>query len=104
VVESAKLAWEQGTEVVALLTIPFGVNTGQLHINLDININPGTQLAILKGIVHCLSIQGIYKLVIRNMHGGNDFNQMSREVQAQYPQVLKFLLLSAYLRGYTSVY
>jgi len=85
--ESAKLAWEQGAKVVALPTIPFGVNTGQLDITLDINMNPSTQLAIIKDIVHCLAIQDINKLVIMNGHGGNDFKQMIREVQAQYPQM-----------------
>jgi len=85
--ESAKLAWEKGAKVVALPTIPFGVNTGQLDITLDINMNPSTQLAVLKDIVHCLSIQGINKLVVMNGHGGNDFKQMLREVQAQYPQM-----------------
>ena len=44
-VESARLAWEQGARVVVLPTIPFGVNTGQLDIRLDINMNPSTQAA-----------------------------------------------------------
>ncbi|MDB5264186.1 MAG: amidase [Adhaeribacter sp.] len=83
--ESTRLAWEQGARVIALPTIPFGVNTGQLDITLDINMNPSTQLAVLKDITHALSCQGINKLVILNGHGGNDFKQMVREVQAQYP-------------------
>jgi creatinine amidohydrolase len=85
--ESVKLAWEQGAHVIALPTIPFGVNTGQLDITLDINMNPSTQLAVLKDITHSLSCQGIHKLVIMNGHGGNDFKQMIREVQAQYPNM-----------------
>ena len=41
--EAARIAWEQGARVGVLPTIPFGVNTGQLDIKLDINMNPSTQ-------------------------------------------------------------
>src|SRR4028118_906882 len=48
--ESARIAWEKGVKVIVLPTIPFGVNTGQLDIKLDINMNPSTQLAIIYDI------------------------------------------------------
>ena len=41
--ESAKRAHEKGGKVIVLPTIPFGVNTGQYDIYLDINLNPSTQ-------------------------------------------------------------
>ncbi len=41
--EAARIAWEKGAKVIVLPTIPFGVNTGQLDIKLDINMNPSTQ-------------------------------------------------------------
>ena len=85
--ESARLAWEQGAKVITLPTIPFGVNTGQMDITLDINMHPSTQLAVLKDIAQALSGQGIYKLVIMNGHGGNDFKQMVRELQVLFPQM-----------------
>ncbi|WP_375418438.1 creatininase family protein [uncultured Hymenobacter sp.] len=85
--EAARLAWEAGAKVVVLPTIPFGVNTGQLDITLDINLNPSTQLAILRDIVQVLARQGIPKLVVLNGHGGNDFRQHLRELQAEFPQV-----------------
>ncbi len=85
--EAARLAWEQGAKVVVLPAIPFGVNTGQLDITLDINLNPSTQLAILRDVVQVLARQGIPKLVILNGHGGNDFRQMLRELQAEFPGV-----------------
>jgi creatinine amidohydrolase len=78
--ESARIAWEAGARVVALPTIPFGVNTGQLKIKLDISLYPSTQLAVLKDVAECLVTQGIPKLVILNGHGGNDFKQMAREL------------------------
>jgi creatinine amidohydrolase len=85
--ESARLAWEQGAKVITMPTIPFGVNTGQMDITLDINMHPSTQLAVLRDIAQSLSGQGIYKLVILNGHGGNDFKQMIRELQVQFPQM-----------------
>lgn len=78
--EAARIAHEQGAKVVALPTIPFGVNTGQLDVKLDINMNPGTQFAVLNDVAEALARQGIPKLVILNGHGGNDFRQIVREL------------------------
>jgi len=78
--EGARIAWEQEARVVVLPTVPYGVNTGQIEVKLDINLNPSTQMAILQDIVEVLQHQGIPKLVILNGHGGNDFRQMVREL------------------------
>jgi creatinine amidohydrolase len=85
--EAARKAWEQGAKVVVLPCIPFGVNTGQLDITLDINMSPSTQFALLRDVVQVLARQGIPKLVILNGHGGNDFRQILRELQAEFPTV-----------------
>jgi len=79
--ESARRAWEKGARVVVLPGIPYGVNTGQLDIRLCINMNPGTQAAVLGDIARSLEGQGIRKLLVLNGHGGNDFRQMIRELQ-----------------------
>ena len=81
--ESARLAWKRGARVVVLPCVPFGVNTGQLDIKLCLNMNPATQAALLADLVHAIEGQGIRKLVIFNGHGGNDFRQMIRELQAR---------------------
>ena len=78
--EAARVAWERGTKVIVLPTVPFGVNTGQLDIPLTINMNPSTQIAVLRDVVDALDGQGLRKLVLLNGHGGNDFRQMIREV------------------------
>ncbi len=78
--EAARLAWERGARVVVLPTVPFGVNTGQLDIELCLNMNPSTQAALLGDLVHALGEQGIRKLVVLNGHGANDFRQMIREL------------------------
>ena len=85
--EAARQAWERGAKVVVLPNVPFGVNTGQLDIALDMNLNPSTQLAILRDLVRVLARQGLPKLVVLNGHGGNDFRQILRELQAEFPTV-----------------
>lgn len=83
--EAARMAWERGAKPVVLPTVPFGVNTGQTDILLDINLNPTTQLAILHDIVQGLDRQGIHKLLILNSHGGNDFKPLARELGLRFP-------------------
>ena len=85
--ESARLAWDKGAKLIVLPTIPFGVNTGQSDIYLDINLNPSTQLAILRDIITVLNRQGIYKLLLFNSHGGNDFKTMLRELGLEFPNM-----------------
>lgn len=85
--ESARIAWERGAKVIVLPTIPFGVNTGQADIKLDINMNPSTQFMVLRDIVEVLNRQGILKLVILNSHGGNDFKPMIRELGLKFPKM-----------------
>lgn len=85
--EAARIAWEKGVKLIVLPTIPFGVNTGQLDIQLDINIYPSTQLIILNDIIENLNRHGIRKFVILNSHGGNDFKVITRELGAKYPEM-----------------
>ena len=90
--EAARLAWEKGGKVIVLPTIPFGVNTGQPDIYLDININPSTQFAILSDIITVLNRQGIHKLLLFNSHGGNNFKPLIRELGLKFPEM--FICLS----------
>ncbi len=85
--ESARIAWEQGTKVTVLPTIPFGVNTGQSDIYLDMNLNPSTQFAILKDLIEVLNRQGIFKFLILNSHGGNNWKSIVRELGLLYPKM-----------------
>ena len=85
--ESARIAWEKGARVIVLPAIPFGVNTGQLDIKLTISLNPSTQALILDNVVESLSKQGIFKLLIINGHGGNNFKQMIRELGNHHPEM-----------------
>jgi creatinine amidohydrolase len=85
--EAARLAWERGARPIVLPAIPFGVNTGQTDIYLDINLNPSTQFAILADICTVLDRQGIKKLLIFNSHGGNNFKPLVRELGLKFPKM-----------------
>jgi creatinine amidohydrolase len=85
--EAARKAYETGAKIMVLPTIPFGVNTGQTDITLDINLYPSTQLIILDNIIEVLHRQGIHKLLVFNSHGGNDFKTALRELGVKYPNM-----------------
>ncbi|HIE44323.1 MAG TPA: creatininase family protein [Candidatus Omnitrophica bacterium] len=76
---SSKKARERGGKIIVLPTIPVGVNPNLLGFPLTLHLNPTTQLAILKDIVKALEVHGIYKLVVLNGHGGNEFKALLRE-------------------------
>lgn len=86
--EAGKQAWEKGAKVMILPNVPFGVNTGQPDINLNMNLYPSTQYAILNDIIEVLNRQGIFKLVVLNGHGGNTFQPLLRELGLKYPKML----------------
>lgn len=90
--ESARIAWEKGGKVIVLPTLPFGVNTGQSDIYLDINLNPSTQFAILCDIIEVLNRQDVFKLLLFNSHGGNNFKSIVRELGLKFPKM--FISLS----------
>lgn len=85
--ETARIAWDSGAKVLVLPCIPFGINTGQLDIPFCMNLNPSTQLAILKDVVDVLVRHDIVKFVIMNGHGGNNFKNMIRELSFYYPEI-----------------
>lgn len=95
--EAARKAWETGTRVIVLPTVPFGVQSGQLDIPLCLHINPSTQAAIIVDLAQTIQNHGISKLVILNGHGGNDFKSIIRELQPK----LKIFLCA--MNWYTAV-
>jgi len=97
--ESARIAWNKGAKVIVLPTVPFGVNTGQRDINLDINMNPSTQFAVLKDILEVLDRQGIKKFMLLNSHGGNNWKSIIRELGGIFPEM--FLCVANWPRALT---
>ena len=61
---SAEKAYNRGANILVLPTVPYGVNTGQMDVTLDLNINPSTQAAIINDILEVLNRQKIYKFLI----------------------------------------
>lgn len=84
---AAELAWQSGCRLLVLPGISYGVNTGQLDIPFCMNMNPSTQLAILKDICHVLRLHGVSKLVILNGHGANQFTAIIRELAGIFPEL-----------------
>ncbi len=96
-IKAAQRAFDAGKKIVVLPGIPYGVNTAQLKVPLNININHSTQLLIVKDIVESLEGQGIKKLVIVNSHGGNSFVPILREI---FPKTKMFIsLINTYQCG-----
>ena len=85
--ETGRLAWERGARIIVLPCLPFGVNTGQLDIDLCMNLRPQTQLAILRDLADVIRRAGISKLVLFNGHGGNHFKTMIRELSMDVPEL-----------------
>ena len=85
--EAGRIAWDKGAKVIILPTIPFGVNTGQRDIYLDMNLNPSTQFAILKDVLSVLDHQGVRKFMILNSHGGNNWKSIVRELGSLFPEM-----------------
>ncbi len=77
---SCALAREQGARVVALPTIPFGVQTSQQTYPLAMNLYPSTLNQILSDLTESLDNSGVEKAVILNGHGGNDFYMHLKEL------------------------
>ncbi len=99
--EAGGIAWKKGAKVAILPNIPFGVQTGQLDIPFCINLNPSTQLRMLDDIISSLEGVGVLKFVIMNGHGGNEFRQMLRELQAKHPRM--FLSTLNWYQAHTGV-
>lgn len=87
---SCKKANEKGAKIILLPTIPIGVNSNHFGFPMALHFSPTTQLAILKDIVHTLETYKIYKMVIINGHGGNEFKALLREL---YGKTKVFLFL-----------
>ena len=79
---AAEKASTRGARVVVLPGVPFGVHTQQADLPLTLNVNPSTQSLVLADLVASLEAAGVRKMLIVNGHGGNDFKQMIRELQA----------------------
>ncbi len=87
--DSARIAWGKGAKVMVLPTIPLGIqNAGQIELPFCLHTRLATQRMILEDILKALYNQGIRKFVLMNGHGGNDFKQLVRDLQPEFPEML----------------
>lgn len=77
---SAMKSTEKGAKVIVLPAMPIGVNSNLFGFPLTLHFSPTTQLSILKDIVRALENHKIYKLLLLNAHGGNEFKALLREL------------------------
>ena len=61
------------------------------------NLNPSTQLAILRDLIEVLDRQGVKKLLLLNSHGGNDFKTALRELGLKFPDM--FLCTASWFKA-----
>lgn len=78
-------AYQEGAKVILLPTIPYGTETNQRAFPLSMNVNPSTLGMVIRDLVDSLVQSKIYKIVLLNSHGGNDFKPLLRELYGQTP-------------------
>lgn len=86
--DAAEKAWQKGSKIMVLPVIPLGIqNMGQIDLPFCLHTRLATQQMILEDILSALYNQGIRKFVLLNGHGGNDFKQVVRDLQPEFPDM-----------------
>lgn len=86
--DAAEKAWKKGSKIMVLPVIPLGIqNMGQIDLPFCLHTRLATQQMILEDILSALYNQGIRKFVLLNGHGGNDFKQVVRDLQPEFPDM-----------------
>ena len=76
-------AHHAGAKVILLPAIPYGVDTNMMAFPLAMNVSMHALSGFVKEIINTLSHHGIYKLILVNGHGGNDFKAFVRDMYGQ---------------------
>lgn len=77
---ACEAAYERGARVVMLPAIPYGTETNLMSFPLAMNLNPSTLATVIGDLVVSLEKHAVYKVLIVNGHGGNDFKPVLREL------------------------
>lgn len=88
-VDSANKALDKhGVRGMVLPPIPLGSqNPGQTNQPFCIHGRYETQHLIMRDVIESLLRQGLNKLIIMNGHGGNNFKNMVRDFNLDYPEM-----------------
>ena len=72
-----------GARVVLLPTLPYGTQTNMRNLPLAMNLNPSTLMRVVEDLVESLVNSGVRKIVLLNMHGGNELKSIVRELSGR---------------------
>lgn len=76
-------AVKNGAKVLLLPTLPFGTQTNMRRFPLAMNLNPSTLMRVVEDLVTSLVNSGVHKVVLLNMHGGNELKSIVRELSGR---------------------
>jgi len=81
----AAVAWadERGGRVILLPTLPYGIESNMSALPFAMNLNPTTMIAVVRDLVESLRSSGVRKVLLLNMHGGNEPKSILRELYNQ---------------------
>ena len=75
-----KQAHADGARVVLLPTLPYGTQTNMRNLPLAMNLYPSTLTLIISNLLETIVQSGIRKVLLLNMHGGNEMKSVVREL------------------------
>jgi creatinine amidohydrolase len=78
---ACEMAWKKCRKVIALPTIPYGVDCNLMDFPIAVHVSQATLDAMIRDIIFSLHHYGIKKIVLLNGHGGNDFTPFIRQIQ-----------------------
>lgn len=76
----SEAAARRGADVVLLPTLPYGTETNLGRFPLAMNVDPSTMTLVIHDLVESLVRSGIHKVLLLNMHGGNELKSVLREL------------------------
>lgn len=78
--EACAEADRRGAKVLLLPTIPYGTETNLARFPFAMNLHPSTLTLVIKDLVDSLVSRHVGKVVLLNMHGGNELKSVLREL------------------------
>jgi len=78
---ACRAAWQRAPSVLALPTLPFGVDCNLMAFPMAVHVCQAALDAIVREVIASVRHYGIRKFVLINGHGGNDFVPLVRQVQ-----------------------
>ncbi|MBN1351231.1 creatininase family protein [candidate division KSB1 bacterium] len=73
-------AHQMGAKVILLPTLPYGVNSNMLKFPFAMNVHQATLNQVVTDLVASLELHRIFKFLLLNGHGGNEFNGWQRDM------------------------